>query len=150
MILPLLPNQIGAEKVDASREIIKYSIAARIIDTQSAAEELYYALNFEDNSFPKIKAYRNFISTFKGLFISVKHNISHSRKVPDWGNKEITYEDFFESPKNPTIDKIKESLKLFDDFLDDLVTSGIYSILKEVKIIDVEGESDETAVNIED
>ncbi len=136
--IALLPTQLGAEKIDASRESIKYSIAIRIVEAQIACEELYSALNFGETNWEKISAYKMFVSILKGLYISVKHNIRHSRKLSDWDKKETKYENFFATAKDASIENMNTAMTLFDEFSEDLVVSGIYSILKEIRIVDVE------------
>jgi hypothetical protein len=116
----------------------------QIVRTITAKEDLFNAFHYSIANVPKIKAYQNFIVSFSSLFTAANNNIERSNRIVDWKNKKIKYENFIKSKTNESRNNIEEAMILFDEFLEDLTISGLYSLVEEIAIID-EGE-DETVV----
>ena len=104
----------------------------QIISTIQARANLYNEWNYSKAEAPKIESFQGFVITFESLFTSVRHNIQESGKIPKWDGKK--YKDFFMSKTMESEENIEKSLELFDEFLDDLVVSGIYSLIEEIGI----------------
>jgi len=148
-------RRFESNRMETDEQIIKRFIAQSIIGAILARGSLYRAFKYSPEKMPQIQAYQDFIAAFSNAFIATRHNIKRSFKIPDWDDKikkstgeviigkDTTYNNFFVNNSNTSPKNIVMGLKLFDEFMEDLVRSGIYALLEESAIGD-EGFEDET------
>jgi hypothetical protein len=147
-----MPGEWTKRNSDARMEtadyIIRSFIARSVVMAIMARSELYRSDMYSKENMPKIKAYQNFIAAFSNAFTATRYNIKRSFKIPDWDDrkdsktgkpidgKDTKYNKFFTNNANESPDNIKMGLLKFDEFMEDLVRSGIYAILEETAIMD--------------
>lgn len=129
-------------EVQTAEDILEKFIAFEIINAMLSRNNLFHALHYSNANTPKIQAFQNFVTMFSSLYIATKHNIKRSGKIIEWDKKERKYEEFFKNNISENSKNMSYALQLFDEFVEDLARSGIYSLIEEVGIGD-EGFGDE-------
>lgn len=119
-----------------AEDTIKLFVAMKVIEAMNTRDRLFADLNYTKENSPKLISFKNFLTSFNGLFSTTKHNIKRSLKIKDWDKKEENYENFFEKEHfdntgTSFTKNMREGLKIFDEFIGDLVQSGLWKLLED-------------------
>ena len=129
------------DQINSAEDEIKKFVAMKMMSAMEARDNLFFNIKFDTPKNQKIDAWKGFFTCFSSAYSATRHNIERSNRISGWvKDRKSKYDAFFLLKESINTINMKEGLALFDNFfiddflMEDLVRSGLYSLLQETAI----------------